>query len=65
MFTLTSESATPSYDSPKEVDKMLIIHNTGNGYIEIEISVDALQQHLDHRDKFIDEGGNCEPPYCG
>jgi len=29
LFTLTSESATPSYDSPKEVDKMLIMHNTG------------------------------------
>lgn len=47
------------------MDKMLIMHNTGNGYIEIEISVDALQQHLDYGDKFIDDGGNCEPPYCG
>ncbi len=38
---------------------MLIMHNAGNGYIEIEISVDVLQQNLDHGDY-----GSSIPPAC-
>ena len=38
---------------------MLIIHNAGNGCIEIKISVDVLQQNLGHGDY-----GSCIPPAC-
>jgi 6-phosphogluconate dehydrogenase len=65
-FTFTLESSTIEEISPKEGDKILIMHNTGNGFVEIEISISALKAHLNHGDSIIDGGGGggCEPPAC-
>jgi hypothetical protein len=67
-FTFTLESSTIEEISPKEGDKILIMHNTGNGFVEIEISISALESHLDHGDSIIGDGdgggGGCEPPAC-
>lgn len=56
-FTFSLESSTIEEISPKEGDKILIMHNTGNGFIEIEISIDALESHLNHGDHI-----SCAPP---
>ena len=53
MFSFTLESS----DDLPQGDKILIMHNTGNGFIEIEISIDALESHLDHGDHI-----SCLPP---
>jgi len=66
LFSFSLESAMIEEISPKQGDKILIMHNTGNGFIEIEISIDALESHLDHGDLYIDGGGGggCIPPAC-
>ena len=55
MFSFTLESSTN--ELPKQGDKILIMHYTENGFIEIEISIDALESHLNHGDHV-----SCLPP---
>jgi hypothetical protein len=61
LFTFTLESSTIEENSPMQGDKILILHNTGNGFIEIEISIDALESHLAHGD-YVDCLPPCQPP---
>ena len=56
-FTFSLKSSAIEEISPKQGDTILIMHNTGNDFIEIEISVEALESHLAHGD-YID----CLPP---
>ena len=61
LFTFTLESSTIEEIYPQQGDKILIMHNTGNGFIEIEISIDALESHLNHGDH-ISCAPPCQPP---
>lgn len=42
------------------------MNKTGNSFVEIEISIEALDSHLDYGDTIIDRGGEsgCEPSAC-
>ena len=57
MFSFTLESS----DDLPQGDMILIEHNTGNGFIEIEIPIEALPHHLAHGDH-ISCAPPCQPP---
>ena len=61
-FTFSIESSTIEEVSPKQGDKILIMHKTGNGFIEIEISNNALEYHLAHGDYISCDWPPCVPP---
>ena len=50
----------------KQGGENLIMNKTGNSFVEIEISIEALDSHLDHGDTIINRGGEsgCEPSAC-
>lgn len=51
------ESSKTEQGSPEQPYMILIMHKTGNGYVEILIPAEALQDHLDHGDEI-----SCVPP---
>jgi len=66
LFIFTLESSTIEEISQKQGGENLIMNKTGNSFVEIEISIEALDSHLDHSDTIIDRGGEsgCEPSAC-